>query len=880
MKQYIYIGLLAFGAMFVAGCNERELDGMDGQTTAPVADPTQIDPSCSLVSVQGVSAQPMSRGLVGQTTVATLEGNFIQISESLAENATSESYTPTEFASWESANIVHSKVFSSPDDTDGIYFRSLVLEPRLTYTYRYENEDTETVPVAGITRMVGWYPRTYDIPKGADGKPALGNFKESGSYEVLNNGEECVVFKEKLNGETDIMMTDMREGRMLIDGFKNNESDRDVQPYGYMRSGNNYQYCNYFTFNHYLTAVRLYIRVQSSDLSLISWKQIDDVVFTDQPSTVVISLPKGQAREENQKGSSLVYGTTPTLPAEGVEPIFGEAKEWRDPKNMSIIKTAMSDDPNYTDFSEVPSYPIPMEHAVVKEKTYLGYMMIQPDKDTEVEIHTDAGVFHVTIPREVTVTGADGTPTTNSIILQPSWIYDIVIDMKADGVLDVVVGNEDFESFKDLSPYNNTYHEFEYSNCFLIDQDRMKDEEGNWYNGFYFHAMTAGRGENGVINNTGDDLYPKNIFFDPQKARILWQSEPSLVTNVELIHGYVRFSLHEDCRNETNPKQGNTVIAVYDDAGNILWTWHIWVVNGVKDISYTIQNAGDSGAREIKVMNMNLGATSGEWTDADDVLKTYGLYYQWGRKDPSPGPPAYNYEQQALTTAPFYYLDEGVRDYVKRFQVSEADIQDAILYPLELIATSFKDADYHNDWLFRPIDYLWGGGITSFTKKTIYDPCPYGYRVAFDELNLIFNDAKIKNKQNANSGYEMSETSFGCILKNGNAENYFPYAGWKGHDRGRTDDTHAWYYVGKLGDYQDARISDGSDINGKYYNNHRGRTFLIYNPSEYKPLNVFPEYTDDITLDYANRSSASPVRCVRYDAFGEEPDANEITSDK
>lgn len=861
MKQYIYIGLAALAVWLAAGCEEREWEGLDGTAPAPVTDPTQMDLSCSLVSVQGTAAQPMTRGLVGQTTTAALEGNFIQINEVLQDGVTPDTYSPTEFSGWEAADIVNAEVMSSPDNTTDIHFRSVVLSPTRTYAYRDHDNDEATDPVAGITRMVGWYPRTYEVPLGPDGKPAVGAFNESGSRQEID-GKECVVFRNKLDGQTDVMVTDMREGRMQIAGFKNKNSttDYDVQPYGhqfadYMDPSKGYQYCNYFTFNHYLTAVRLYIRVKSSDLSLIAWRQIDDVVFVDQPSTVAVELPTTQARDADKK-PSLVGRTTATLPVEGVEPVFGEAVEWSDPKDMPIIKMAMSDDPNYTQFSEVPSYPVAMEHAVTMDKTYLGYMMVRPDQDTEIEIHTDAGVFHATIPCVV----------SNESILQQGWIYDIVIDMKTDGVLDVIVGNEDFESFKNLTPYNTKIQDFEYANCFLIDRELMKKDDG-WYNGFYFEAMTAGRGEKGVIADAGADLYPKNINFDPQKARILWQSEPSLVTNVELIHGYVRFSLHEDCRKKTDPKQGNAVIAVYDGDDNILWSWHIWVVNGVEDYTMPGLAANNTTMTLYTVMNMNLGATASRWTGRGDVLKTYGLYYQWGRKDPSPGPPTYNYGQQALTTAPYYYLDEGERDYVSRLVVPKATVADAVLHPLDLIVSSIKDNAYYNDWLNIPNDQLWGGGTgTAFGKKTNYDPCPYGYRVAFDELNQIFRYAK----QHVSD----AQKDYGFILSYGGKDNYFPFAGWKGHDRGRTDDTHAWYNVGQLGDYQDARISDGTGTNGGYYENHRGRTLLITgsNPGAYTPQNVQPAYSKNITLDYANRSSASPVRCVRYN---EEPSADQ-----
>lgn len=869
MKIYCYILCACIG---VSACKETDLSG--GTDVLWPESNTQVDASCNLIGLEGENRPSLSRGLVGQITTQALKCNFLKIGEDV-NGFVPEDYQMSSFEKWEGARIVNSEVLSSPDNTNDVHFRSIVFYPTQTYNYYDHDHDETTDPTAGVTRMVGWYPRTYEVPLGPEGKPSEGLFDANSSLTTVD-GKECVEFKHKLNGETDVMMTDMREGRMQIAGFRNNGSDYDVQPYGhiftdYMNPNGGYKYCNYFTFNHYLSAVRLYIKVEESILSLIAWKNINDVIFVDQPSSVTIELPTRQNRGENK--SDLVAGATCTLPIEGVEPSFGEALDWSDKQNMSIIKTPLSSNPDYPEFGEVPTYPVEMQQAISMEKTYLGYMLIQPGVDTPIEIHTDAGVFKATIPATVTVTENGGSTETQ--ILKQGCIYNIVIDMKANGTIDVVVGNEDFESFKDLSPFNKRRNDFEFANSFIIDQEKMKKSDNEWYDGFYFQAMTAGRGADGVISYKSDDLFPKDVNFDPHKVRILWQSSPELISHVELIHGYVRFRLNEACRSETNPLQGNSVLAVYDKDDNILWSWHIWVVNGVEDICYKIQEDGESAVRDIVMMNMNLGALRSQWTGPEDVLDTYGLYYQWGRKDPSPGPPSYNYSIASLSTVKYYYMDQGVRDFVHRTITQFPTVQDAISHPLDLIASANLGVTYSNDWLYKSVDYLWGGGAKSFTKKTIYDPCPYGYRVAYDELAVIFQNARATSSH----GVTYFETDYGFIVTNNNEEkNYFPFAGWKGHDRGRTDDTNAWYEVGNLGDYQDSRISGGTGEYGAYYINHRGRSFLIkknmFSNGKYKVLNVYPDYTTNITLDYANRASASPVRCVRYNGTGEEPAAS------
>jgi hypothetical protein len=45
------------------------------------------------------------------------------------------------------------------------------------------------------------------------------------------------------------------------------------------------------------------------------------------------------------------------------------------------------------------------------------------------------------------------------------------------------------------------------------------------------------------------------------------------------------------------------------------------------------------------MMGVNLGAelNSNGSTNGEDIYKSYGMYYQWGRKEPFVGPLAYNF---------------------------------------------------------------------------------------------------------------------------------------------------------------------------------------------------------------------------------------------
>lgn len=90
--------------------------------------------------------------------------------------------------------------------------------------------------------------------------------------------------------------------------------------------------------------------------------------------------------------------------------------------------------------------------------------------------------------------------------------------------------------------------------------------------------------------------------------------------------GYISFV----CRDF---KPGNAVLALIGD-GKVVWTWHIWLT---QEPLLT---------RERNIMCVNLGATS----DRAGEVSHFGLFYQWGRKDPFIGSAGVgHYPQQVLS---------------------------------------------------------------------------------------------------------------------------------------------------------------------------------------------------------------------------------------
>lgn len=161
----------------------------------------------------------------------------------------------------------------------------------------------------------------------------------------------------------------------------------------------------------------------------------------------------------------------------------------------------------------------------------------------------------------------------------------------------------------------------------------------------------------------------------------------------------------------TEFKKGNALIAAKDKDGKILWSWHIWMTDQPEDQVY------NNGVGIM--MDRNLGATSALPND----VHSFGLFYQWGRKDPFLGSSSLTESKPAKTT-----LDPWP-------EAKKCDQDDPIGYAIANPTIFFLGDDANNyDWTADQNDELWN------KTKTIYDPCPPGYRVAEESVWLTIRD--------------------------------------------------------------------------------------------------------------------------------------------
>lgn len=213
---------------------------------------------------------------------------------------------------------------------------------------------------------------------------------------------------------------------------------------------------------------------------------------------------------------------------------------------------------------------------------------------------------------------------------------------------------------------------------------------------YSFRATTKGNG-------------PETIA--PVKAQIVWQTEKELLQYVEYEDGVIYFNT---TYGEETLTAGNALVAAMDSEDNILWNWHIWVT------PTDPRTEVDTYADGSQAMSRNIGALS-SWfdTDADTVYCTYGLMYQWGRKDPFV---AGRNAVSSVNDVMYDAAGKGVNIVYTATSAETGTLAYASAHPLCFLK-GVADSGY--DWLFASRDNsLWG------TSKTVNDPCPAGWRVA------------------------------------------------------------------------------------------------------------------------------------------------------
>ena len=264
---------------------------------------------------------------------------------------------------------------------------------------------------------------------------------------------------------------------------------------------------------------------------------------------------------------------------------------------------------------------------------------------------------------------------------------------------------------------------------------------------------------------------------------VLWESfgtstAPSvgdLVQSVSYIDGDIYFTT------PSTFKEGNAVIAAKDASGKILWSWHIWFTDQPKGQAY-YNNAGT-------MMDRNLGATSATPGDVGAL----GLLYQWGRKDPFLGSSSISSNSIAESTITWPSRVNS--------NSTNGTIAYAIANPTTFIGCNgiISNEDWYYTGSTSTDNTRW---TTSESAKSIYDPCPSGWRVPDGGSDGVWTKA-IGSSSYFNYTYKSTDEGMDFSGKFGSDQTiWYPASGCRGRNVGDLDG------VGSGGSYWSASPSE------------------------------------------------------------------------
>ena len=327
----------------------------------------------------------------------------------------------------------------------------------------------------------------------------------------------------------------------------------------------------------------------------------------------------------------------------------------------------------------------------------------------------------------------------------------------------------------------------------VIDRDYIKKVDILWWQGDF--TKDADFSTPGFVSNTAPDNMCITL----------------LDGGIPCDEGYVSFKV-------SNFRQGNAVLAAYDDNDNILWTWHIWLTKKPEDKLSGIYT----------LMDRFLGATYAPdfsnvvpWNEDQQYyqeklftwndkrrMAALGFYYQWGRKDPIIGPSAIwlDTDNTATVTSSSAQssgwwkkdINNGSWSYMTTIPTRQAaSIQEVVKDPTAFYKSVTTADDESGQWY--PASFadgytnvaLWGYAVQDYSiegqsfSKTMHDPCPPGYRTPFHHMWYYNSDSFYATQEwEGFTGLDWTEEPsydyYGIVTKRTGFDNmWYPFAGMR-----------------------------------------------------------------------------------------------------
>lgn len=432
---------------------------------------------------------------------------------------------------------------------------------------------------------------------------------------------------------------------------------------------------------------------------------------TSREFTFLFPVP---ALNENEKLSFKIYDKNDVL-------VWSRSTSSHDALNHGdvLLLAGISVEP-YRQLKEVSSWYV---HATLDGTNWADYpMSTDGDKSVAVGLEfTTSGEFKVT-------NGSDWYPAGDNWKVTDGGNKDIVFNNSSHDITVAVNGEcpypsqaHHYTSIKNATELGTT----ETANCYVI------TEAGSYKIPVVKGNSSTSAGTVGGVEllwetyNNAESVTPNSVI-----EAVDWDERTT---------DYIYF------KTPATLKPGNALIAAKDANGDIIWSWHIWIP------ATSLTDIADGNFYNRRVMDRNLGALNAIPTTASSpvALSTYGLYYQWGRKDPMF---TSNWGRSASSDLTYEgYNDAGV----------SVTIEESIKNPTTFYYDGHevsKDPTNYCYWESSDNTELWKD-----SEKTIYDPCPAGYRVPKYESSLAmwhYNVADGWSSDSTNGWFKYGDITF------------------------------------------------------------------------------------------------------------------------
>ena len=350
------------------------------------------------------------------------------------------------------------------------------------------------------------------------------------------------------------------------------------------------------------------------------------------------------------------------------------------------------------------------------------------------------------------------------------------------------------------------------ANCYIVDEGEHE-----------LIVSIKGNGNDGIAPE-GIDIVPGegDASLTPVKIGVIWETEAGLIqlrdagtgryvsnTNGRMTYAdydpntnSIKYTVNLNGASIGGVTGGNALIGAFNDRNQVVWSWHIWVAPdmidpGTQEVhEHMVENWT---LNDYDVLDRNLGALSNKPVGNSSVA-SMGLLYQWGRKDPfiGAGYSNDNFKDTGVLPVVHYYEGWGVQSGAA-IAMNDQAIPTTIQHPTRLVYGGGNSSPTGLSSIPGYGGYLWGtnNGLSTTVKdlgsKTIYDPCPVGYRVPPVDAFVFSKKVEVKK-------YKRGERLGEITLKKEDSKDYgMPifYRKWDSEDN-EWDDDYDFQENGKL----------------------------------------------------------------------------------